>query len=96
MHCCTSWNWICIGNAVVYIQSQQWKRKDEIALRCTIDTVDWIELQWSENLSTMRTNLWIAIPLFGALMPLGGVNGNLYWHFTHQTAEETIECHSCN
>ena len=23
MHCCTSWNWICIGNAVVYIHSQQ-------------------------------------------------------------------------
>ena len=39
----------------------------------------------------MRTNVWIAIPLFGALMPLGVVNGNLYWHFTHQTAEETIE-----
>ena len=67
-----------------------------ITLRCTIDIGDWIELQWSENLSTMRTNLWIAIPLFGALMPLGGVNGNLYWHFTHQTAEGTIECHSCN
>ena len=29
----------CIGNAIVYIQSQQYKRKDEIALRCTIDTV---------------------------------------------------------
>ena len=50
----------------------------------------------SENLSLMRTNVWIAIPLFGVLMPLGGVNGNLYWLFTHQTAEETIECHSCN
>ena len=27
IHCCASWNlnwnWICIGNAVVYIQSQQ-------------------------------------------------------------------------
>ena len=31
---------------------QQWKRKDKIALRCTLDTVEWIELQWSENLST--------------------------------------------
>ena len=28
------------------------QQKDEIALRCTIDTVEWIELQWSENLST--------------------------------------------
>ena len=82
--------------AVVYIQKQQWKRKDEIALRCTIDTVEWIELQWSENMSTYETNVWIAIPLFGTLMPLGGVNGNLHWLFTHQTAEETIECHSCN
>ena len=23
IHCCASWKWICIGNAVVYIQSQQ-------------------------------------------------------------------------
>ena len=53
-----------------------------------IDTVEWIELQWSENLSTYETNVWIAIPLFGTLMPLRGVNGNLYWLFTHQTAEE--------
>ena len=41
-------------------------------------------------MSTYETNVWIAIPLFGALMPLGGVNGNLHWLFTHQTAEETI------
>ena len=47
-------------------------------------------------MSTYETNVWIAIPLFGALMPLGGVNGNLHWLFTHQTAEETIECHACN
>ena len=33
IHCCASWNWICIGNAVVYIQSQQWKRNVRIALR---------------------------------------------------------------
>ena len=30
MHCCTSWNWFALENAVVYIQSQQWMRKDEI------------------------------------------------------------------
>ena len=30
IHCCASWKWICIENAVVYIQSQQWMRKDEI------------------------------------------------------------------
>ena len=23
IHCCASWKWICIGNAVVYIQWQQ-------------------------------------------------------------------------
>ena len=45
MHCCTSWKRICMEYAVVYIQTQQYKRKDEIALRCTIDTVDRIELQ---------------------------------------------------
>ena len=33
IHCCASWNWIYIGNAVVYIQSQQWKRNVRIALR---------------------------------------------------------------
>ena len=46
------WTEYALENAVVYIHSQQWERKDEIALRCTIDTVGWIELQWSENLST--------------------------------------------
>ena len=29
-----------VENTLVFIQSQQWKRKDEIALRCTIDTVE--------------------------------------------------------
>ena len=29
----------CVENTLVFIQSQQWKRKDEIALRCTIDTI---------------------------------------------------------
>ena len=33
IHCCASWKWVCIGNAVVYIQSQQWKRNVRIALR---------------------------------------------------------------
>ena len=33
IHCCASWNWICIGNAVIYIQSQQWKRNVRIAFR---------------------------------------------------------------
>ena len=33
IHCCASWKWLCIGNAVVYIQSQQWKRNVRIALR---------------------------------------------------------------
>ena len=67
-----------------------------ITLRCTIDTGDWIELQLQENLSTMRTKLWIVIALLGALITLGSVNGNPYWHFTHQTAGETIEWHYCN
>ena len=31
---------ICIGNAVVYIQSQQWMRNVRLTLRCTIDTGD--------------------------------------------------------
>ena len=30
IHCCASWNWFALENAVVYIQSQQWMRKDEI------------------------------------------------------------------
>ena len=30
----------CVENTLVFIQSQQWKRKDEIALRCTIDTYE--------------------------------------------------------
>ena len=53
-----------------------------------------ITMKWEPV--NLGANVWIAIPLFDALMPLGGVNGNLYWHFSHQTAEETIECHSCN
>ena len=40
IHCCTSWNWICIGNAVVYIQSQQWKRNVRIALRSQLTSED--------------------------------------------------------
>ena len=40
MHCCTSWNGICIGNAVVYIQSQQWKRNVRIALRSQLTSED--------------------------------------------------------
>ena len=79
-------NWICIGDAVVYIHSQQRIEKCE---NCSYEPIDkWglIELQWSEKLSHEWTNVWIVIPLFGALMPLGGVNGNLYWHFTHQNS----------
>ena len=38
-----------------------------------------IELQLHEKLSTERTNVWIVIPLFGALITPGGVNGNLHW-----------------
>ena len=30
IHCCASWKWFALENAVVYIQSQQWMRKDEI------------------------------------------------------------------
>ena len=89
-------DWICIGNAVVYIQCNNVRERMRLLSDVQIDTVEWIELQWSENMSTCETNVWIAIPLFGAFMPLGGVNGNLHWLFTHQTAEETIECHSCN
>ena len=40
IHCCASWNWIALENAVVYIQSQQWKRNVRLTLRCTIDTGD--------------------------------------------------------
>ena len=40
IHCCASWNWICIGNAVVYIQSQQWKRNVRIALRSQLTCED--------------------------------------------------------
>ena len=40
IHCCASWKWICIGNAVVYIQSQQWKRNVRIALRSQLTCED--------------------------------------------------------
>ena len=40
IHCCTWMNWICIGNAVVYIQSQQWKRNVRIALRSQLTSED--------------------------------------------------------
>ena len=52
-----------------------------------------IETQLHEKLSSERTNVWIVIPLFTALITPGSVNGNLHWLFTHQTAEETIEGH---
>ena len=73
--------WICIGRMLVYIHSQQRNEKgwDYSQMYNWHNVVNRITI--SENLSTMRTNVWIAIPLFGALMPLGGVNGNLYWHF---------------
>ena len=71
-------------------------RHMRITLRCTIDTGDWIELQWSEKLSLMRTKLWSVIPLFASLITPVGVNGNSSWHLAHQTAGGTIECHSCN
>ena len=49
-----------------------------------------IETQLHEKLSSERTNVWIVIPLFTALITPGSVNGNLHWLFTHQTAEETM------
>ena len=91
IHCCASWNWICIGNAVVYIQSTM----EEKCEKWSIDMWGLIELQLHEKLSLMRTKLWSVIPLFAVLLT-GGVNGNLCEHLAHQTAGGTIECHSCN
>ena len=45
---------------------------------------------------TSETDLWSVISLFASLITPGGVNGNLCGHLAHQTAGETIECHSCN
>ena len=67
-----------------------------IALREPIDKWELIELQLHEKLSHLRTKLRIVIPLFASLITPGGVNGNPCWHVAHQTAGETIECHSCN
>ena len=40
IHCCASWKWFALENAVVYIQSQQWMGNVRLTLRCTIDTGD--------------------------------------------------------
>ena len=40
IHCCASWNWFALENAVVYIQSQQWKRNVRIALRSQLTCED--------------------------------------------------------
>ena len=60
----------------------------------SIDSEEFIELQLYEKLWTVRTNVWIVIPLFGARITPVSVNGNLHWLYAHQTVWETIEYHS--
>ena len=48
IHCCTSWNWRCMENTLVYIQSQQWKRNVRIALGWQLTGENW------ENYNNMR------------------------------------------
>ena len=45
----------------------------------SIDSEEFIELQLHEKLSTVRTNVWIVIPLFASCLTPVSVNGNLHW-----------------
>ena len=89
-------NWIALEECWFIYTRNKGMRYVRITLRCTIDTGNWIELQWSENLSTLWANMRIVIALFASLITPVGVNGNSCWHLAHQTAGGTIECHSCN
>ena len=94
IHCCTklNWTWISLESAGLYtLATKDWEMWELLL------TGDYsIELQLYEKLSHLRTKLWIVIPLFASLIAPGGVNGNLCGHLAHQTADTTIECHSCN
>ena len=87
---------ITLENTLVYIHVQWMKRNVRIALRSQLNKRLIIELQCHEKLSLEWTNVWSVIPLFAVLITLGSVNGNHHWLLAHQTAGETIECHSCN
>ena len=77
---------ITLETTLAFIQVQQRKRKDEIAVSSQLTYRRLIELQLHENLSLMRTNVWIVIPLPDTLTTLVSVNGNLHWLYAHQTA----------
>ena len=86
----------CIGKYTGLYTNATMEEKCENCSWMTIERVVLIELQWHEKLSLEWTNVWSVIPLFGMLIRPGGVNGNLHCLYAHQTAGETIECHSCN
>ena len=45
----------------------------------SIDNEEFIELLLHEKLSTVKTNVWIVIPLFASHLTPVSVNGNLHW-----------------
>ena len=78
IHCCTKLNWITLENTLVFI-----------CVHATIAWAKWemlLEVNWQWRVhritiawETMRTNVWIVIPLFALRLTPVSVNGNLHW-----------------
>ena len=83
-----------IGKYTGFYTNTTMEEKCENCSWMTIDRLELRELQWHEKVSLGWNNVWSIIPLFASLITPVGVNGNLHWLDAHQTAEETIECHS--
>ena len=62
----------------IYIHTTIAWAKWEMLLK-TIDSEEFIELQLHEKLPTVRTNVWIVIPLFASHLTPVSVNDNLHW-----------------
>ena len=99
IHCCTKLKSFIItleNTLAFFIQSQQWRRNVRIALSWQLTGENWENYIDMRNCHFEWTNVWSVIPLFASLITPVGVNGYLHWLDAHQTAGETIECHSCN
>ena len=75
-----SWisNWICIGNAVIYIQRNNGREMWELLLGANWQKrTERITMKWEPV--NLWANVWIVIPLFALRLTPVSVNGNHHW-----------------
>ena len=71
-------NWICIGNAVIYIQCNNGREMWELLLGANWQKrTERITMKWEPV--NLWANVWIVIPLFASCLTPVSVNGNHHW-----------------